>query len=334
MMKPTLLATLLLLSQNARAQVDLNIHRTLIAQNAAPTSEPPAADATADPNQDGDDSIDDEDADSTVVKEAPPKPEFPYPGAQTEEGFTPPAISTVPTPAPTVPESYSSDNVPVEPPISINEEGTYFYPVVESPKDSSSTLKFGVFAPPPHIINPKNQFSFAQIYGNTPVPALFFDYEWEVLHDFGGLGLKIGTGLFTRVANGEFAQPVQHQGQTPDERFTFVMFPNTVSGIYKFQYAGKQPIVPYAEGGAGYFTFAETRDDGKPPKFGAAAVTFGAGGVNFLMDWLDPHAIRNLDTEYGINHVWLQVEYKLVIGLNSQYDFTSSVITSGLNFEF
>ncbi len=112
------------------------------------------------------------------------------------------------------------------------------------------------------------------------------------------------------------------------------MFPNQLTAIYKFQYADEQIFVPYVEGGAGYFTFMEVRDDGQSTKFGGAAVTVAAAGANILLDWLDRQSVRQLDNEYGINHVWLTGEYRYIVGLNPTFDFTSGVISAGLMVDF
>jgi hypothetical protein len=92
--------------------------------------------------------------------------------------------------------------------------------------------------------------------------------------------------------------------------------------------------VPFVEGGAGYFTFAEIRDDQKGPRFGGAAVTVAAGGINLLLDHFDRAAIRQLDASYGINHVWLTAEARAIVGLNGNFDFTSLMFSSGVVLEF
>ncbi|MCM2280388.1 MAG: hypothetical protein NDI61_00920 [Bdellovibrionaceae bacterium] len=256
--------------------------------------------------------------------DAPPA-EFPYPGA-TEEGFEPtkPAVQLEAREAP----------AGLIRPVRINSSGEYFYGFKSSSRSASASVRLGFFGPP-DIVNEENDVAFEQIYGNQDIPALFGDYQWSLTKRFGDLGLKVGSGLFVSQGNGEFVQEnPERTNRTPDETFTFLMLPNTLTAIYRFQYAETQPIVPYIEGGAGYFTFAELRDDGAGPKIGGAPVAIAAGGLNFLMDWLDPHSVRQLDNEWGINHVWLLTEYRLITGLNKEYDFSSSVINAGVLMEF
>ena len=65
-----------------------------------------------------------------------------------------------------------------------------------------------------------------------------------------------------------------------------------------------------------------------------APVGVGGGGCYFLMDWLDPSAIRQLDAEYGINHLWLTAEARASVGLKSDLDFTNNQFGLGFMMEF
>jgi hypothetical protein len=253
--------------------------------------------------------------------EAPPA-EFPYPGA-TEEGYEP------------VTQLSSQDGpIRIIQPIKKLSTGEYFYGFKSSPTDAAASVRFGFFTPP-DITNPLNNTVWEDIYTDNNIPTLFIDYEWLATRRFGALGFKVASGLFMGTGTGQF---VNNSGDRANreafEKYTFIMFPNLASLIYRFQYSDTQPIVPYVEGGGGYFTFAEIRDDGSSPKFGGAPVGMAAGGVAFLMDWLDPQSIRELDNDWGVNHVWLTAEYRLIQGLHDKYDFTSGIINAGIKMEF
>jgi hypothetical protein len=112
------------------------------------------------------------------------------------------------------------------------------------------------------------------------------------------------------------------------------MFPNTVGAIYHFRYADKQLFIPYAEGGGGYYTFAELRNDTKGPKFGAAPVAYVLGGLSILLDWTDRRAMGELLRDYGVRHMYLNLEWRENVGLDSNYNFSSRVLAAGLNLEF
>ncbi len=265
-------------------------------------------------------------SDSLQDDEAPPPPEAPYPGAA-EEGFAQEEIDE-PATSSVAPATQTST---LEKPIDKSKDGTWYYGVEESDKTFGASFRGGMFGAP-EIRNPKNGFFFSQIYEQQDIPTIFFDFEWQLKTFLGSFAAKLGSGIFYVQGEGKFADSTR-QFDSPPEEFTFLMFPNTVSAIYRLRFHEKQPIIPYAEAGAGYFTFMEIRDDGDL-KFNAAPVTFLSLGASFLLDWLDPKAVRDLDREYGVNHVYLTAEYREILGLNDTYDFTSRVISGGIMMEF
>jgi hypothetical protein len=223
----------------------------------------------------------------------------------------------------------------VEKPVEILANGEFKYATEHSPTTAQSSFRVGFFGPP-MLKNADTGTLFTDIYTHDQLPVLFVDYEWPLTSKLGHLGLKLGSGLFVASGQGQFAtvDRSRRADDIPQERYTFFMFPNTLTAQYRFQYKDTQPIVPYIEGGAGYFTFTEFRDDNSTPAIGGALTTVVSGGVNLMMDWLDPEAIRHLDEDYGINHVFLTLEAREIVGLNSNYDFSSSVFNAGFLFQF
>jgi hypothetical protein len=224
----------------------------------------------------------------------------------------------------------------VERPVEIKRSGEFNYKTLASREKASASFRLG-FMSPPKIVN--NGIRYVDVYGSTEVPTILGDYEWRLFSNVGRFGIKFGSGIMSSSGSGRFKNPPPAGAparitDVAEEKFTFITFPNQLTASYKFQYTSKQLFVPYVEGGAGYFTFIEIRDDDKPPKFGGAAVTSAAGGLNFLLDWLDPKAVRQLDLEYGINHVYLSLEYRLIVGLNPKYDFSSNSISAGISMDF
>lgn len=235
---------------------------------------------------------------------------------------------------------YSVDSEPptpvahpgIEQPVSTTARGDYLYQVEASPTQGAASFRFGALSPP-KLQNKHNGVKFDQIYSDTYLPTLFLDYDWRLFSSFGRLSLKIGSGLTVASGQGRFKDP-SRLNETPVESFTFVLFPNQLTAAYKFQFADRQFLVPFVEGGGGYFTYAEIRDDAKRPKFGATPVGIAAGGVNILLDWFDPIAIRSLDADYGINHLWLTAEVRQIVGLRSDFDFSSTSVNAGFLVEF
>ncbi len=231
---------------------------------------------------------------------------------------------------PQIPPYNNSHNL--EKPVQILASGETYYKTDVSPTRASMSFRAGIITKP-EIINPDNGNSFEDVYGSSVYPMINVDYEWRLTSSIGRLGLKVGSGIMVASGKGKFKN-ASRANEVPEESFTFALFPNQVALNYKFQYSDTQLIVPYVEGGGGYFTFAEIRDDGKKPKFGAAPVAIGAGGIAVLMDRFDPKAIRQLDADYGINHIWLTAEARGIFGLHNTLDFTSQSFNLGFIADF
>jgi hypothetical protein len=219
-----------------------------------------------------------------------------------------------------------------ETPLNMNAKGEFFYPVETSPRSGMFSFRLGAFSPPA-LENPDNGVTFEKMYGANLLPVAFLDYEWRLTDKLGSLGIKLTSGIMSTNAKGHFKDKTRVDEEV-DERFTFLMMPNQLTAVYRFRYSETQLLTPYIEGGAGYFTFLELRDDNKPPRYGGSAVAVGAGGLNFLLDWIDPASIRELDSEWGVNHVWLTLEFRVFQGLNKTFDFTSNVANAGFLMEF
>jgi hypothetical protein len=219
-----------------------------------------------------------------------------------------------------------------EAPASITLDGEFNYPVKESEFSGAAGIRFG-FMSAPNITNASNGLNFKDIYGSDEVPALLFEYEYPLTRAIGRIGLKFETGAYAKQAAGRFKNP-SRLAELPEERFTFVMIPLQAVVHYRFQFADSQLFVPFFEGGAAYNGIVELRDDNKAPLFGGAPALVAGGGVNILLDWIDKRSIRQLDAEYGINHVWLTAQYRQTIGLKSDLDISSHLISAGFTFDY
>ncbi|MEO0334853.1 MAG: hypothetical protein AAF202_00555 [Pseudomonadota bacterium] len=222
--------------------------------------------------------------------------------------------------------------------IRITKDKTYVYRTNKSLQDRAISVRAGLFEPTA-LENPDTGTSFSDSYSTTRGPIVFFDYEWNWLRgSLGRIGYKLGTGVFTTQGNGQFKDfedfPENGDRDVPKEVFTFAAFPNSASLVYRFQISDKQTIVPYVDGGLMAITFFELRDDQDFPKVGLAPAGFFSGGLAFSLESLDSLAILGLDREYGINDIYLTVEFRQILNVGSDYDFTASALNGGFLLEF
>jgi len=188
-------------------------------------------------------------------------------------------------------------------------------------------VKFGVYDPI-NLKNPDNEVFFSDLYEDADNIVFLFDYEWLYFKPYGKIGIKLGSGIYVATGNGRF-----ENGTPADEKFTFIMAPNSISLTYYFQYWDTQTFIPYMEGGFDLFSFGEFRDDDKAPKFGGAAAFHVAGGLAINLAFIDRFAIIDLDREYGINDIYLAAEFRHIFSI-SKFDFTGDMITGGFIAEF
>jgi len=216
--------------------------------------------------------------------------------------------------------------------VRITHDKVYFYRIKKSDQKYASSLRFGFFDLS-NLTNLKAEVASSSIYPKSNGTIIFYDYEWQLWKKFGKLGWKLGTGLYFAKGNGKF-KIKSYDSLTPKEEFTFIIVPNSISAIYRLQFWDTQSIVPYIEGGGDVITFAETRNDGKPTKFGLASAAHVAAGASLNLGLLNTASLINLDREYGINNIWLTSEFRALLGLSGQFDFTTNIINLGVLVEF
>lgn len=221
----------------------------------------------------------------------------------------------------------------------IKKDGSWLYKTQKSPQRFGGSLRIGSISSP-ILANTSagTPIQFSEVYPDSKGIALLFDIEWHLLKFFGQLGLKVGSGFFTTSGRGIFVDPPQGARQRNRERaeeiFTFYMFPNNVSIVYRGKWWSQQPIIPFVETGVDYYGFLETRDDLIPPSLGGALATHFAGGIVFPLNWLDSESSTILDKEHGVNHVSLILEYRVIVGLNSEKDISDNFFSGGIYLEF
>jgi len=214
----------------------------------------------------------------------------------------------------------------------IDRDKMYYYRVKESPDNQAVSVRFGI-QPATQLSNPETGASFEELYGGNAKPVMMADYEWLLFRSVGRASLVLGSGLLIASGHGRFANAALAD-KTPKENLTLFAFPNNVGITWKAQFSDHPLIVPYASGGGLLYTMMEIRDDSKAPKFGLAPAAYGAGGLGLNMRFLDAKSLLDLDREYGVNAVYLVVEFRVIAGLSKKFDFSSNFINAGFTMQF
>lgn len=219
--------------------------------------------------------------------------------------------------------------------LKISKSGEFSYTYPETDQKHSLGIRFGFFSPP-SLTNPSTGKSFQDIYGENSRPMILLEYEWQLLKlPIGKLGLAVGSGIYTATGSGFYLNPALQPTtfQRAEEVYNFYLFPNSLSAIYRLQFFDRQIIVPYGNAGADYFGILETRDDGGSTKFGGGSGFHIGGGASIQLDFLSRDSMFDLDQEFGINHIYLTIDYKYIQGFSS-FNITQNLLSGGILAEF
>lgn len=233
---------------------------------------------------------------------------------------------------------------PIEKPSSISDEGDYFYEGESAPDATyykmdhlppiSGAAYFRMGSVSSFNLQGDTGRNYKEIYGDRPGLGVLFDYEWQLGHLAGKWTFKASSGLVIGNGTGQFENSSTNSSLVPKETFLFGVMPNTAILNYKLRFSDTQWFIPYVEGGAGYFTFIEYRNDGKKTAFGGAPVASAAGGILISLSILDRNSAGTLYDDYGVTHMWLDLQARRNFGLSKQKDFSSNVFSAGFGFAF
>ncbi len=215
-----------------------------------------------------------------------------------------------------------------EKPTSISKDGAFYYDGDFQPSTKSFAFRLGMMSPPQIRPATTGGLDFEGIYSKKNLFNLALEYDWILTNS---LYLKVGSGVAVAQGKGQFAS-VENSDLTPRETFQFYIFPNLASLGYRFVFSEEPLFTPYIEGGAGYFAFMESRSDGKASKFGGAPVLAASGGL--LISLTKYSRNPELSNAYGIKQMWVDIQFRQIIGLDERKDFTSSNITAGFAIGF
>jgi hypothetical protein len=211
---------------------------------------------------------------------------------------------------------------------SVMSDGSYLFETEESEQSGSFSMRFGSMAPP-NIVN-EEDVAFVDIYSEKSLKMVFLDYSWQA-QIFGKWGLTVGSGVGQSTAPGRFRS---NPAEEALEKYTIYLLPNHLSFSYRFQYTKKPYFAPYVSGGYCQYAIAEKRDDGRKMKGIWAMGVQATGGLKINIASLDPHGAFSLDSEYGINNIWVDIEYKVVKGAKADRDISAKIWNGGISFDF
>lgn len=211
---------------------------------------------------------------------------------------------------------------------SVTSDGSYLYAIEESEIEGSASVRIASLPAIP-LVNELG-ITYEDVYGNVPMTVALLDYDWLSFRNFGHWVLSVGTGIGTVDGNGRFIDNFEEAREV----YSLYILLNHITFIYRFQYIKKPWFVPYVSFGAVPAILFERRDDDKRNKFAFSPSAHGSAGVRMNLGKLDTYGGGQLDAEYGINNMWLDVEFRRLQSFSENIDISSNLINVGLGFDF
>ena len=191
-----------------------------------------------------------------------------------------------------------------------------------SPRRFLVELRFGPYSPRIDSEFDGKATPFKDMFGDGQALMFGGELEWEVFQRFGTIAVGGAIGYYTNSAKtfidtGNGTTPSSTADRSAFDT-TINLLPLSLLAIYRFDLPAVRwriPLVPYAKIGLNYTFWWITKGNGDTSTFAghkAAGGTFGwqfnLGGA-LLLDFIERHAAKALDTEIGINHTYLYFEF-------------------------
>jgi len=193
------------------------------------------------------------------------------------------------------------------------------------------------------------------LFGNSRRPMWQVEFDWEVLQLFGTLAVGASVGYWKENGRACYRVPLEASGWktcTQDDRSgdntSLRLIPFAALLVYRMDEAAKRwgvPIVPYGKIGLNYTIWTVNNGDGNVPSSpqgghgqGGTPGWQAAVGLSLQLDFIDPAAAREFDSESGVNHTYAFFEMAHIDGTGL---YRSNVLRvgdntwfAGLMFEF
>lgn len=212
----------------------------------------------------------------------------------------------------------------------IHSDGTYYFKTdLKQAHAQTFSFKFGNVQAP-GIVSADEATSFSDMYKQSSLTQMNFEYEWFPFTNYGKLGLQTGFGFFYAQGNGRF----KSDNSEAREEYTFFALPVSIGFTYRLEWLSRQWIAPYLGAGPSYYVLFEHRDDNKSNNFVGTAAGYGVLGAMLNLTAFDQQISFDLNSEYGIRNLWLNMEYKIVQSFSEDLDLSTNNLYFGFSLDY
>jgi hypothetical protein len=170
------------------------------------------------------------------------------------------------------------------------------------------------------------------------------EVDYQFFHAFGSAAIGLQLGYFRETASAV----AESTGQASADTTALSLWPITLCLVYRMDVLATRwqiPIVPYVKLGLSdtIWSITDANDGISTPGAGgrgrgATPGWMAAGGIALLLDWIDPQSTRAMDSETGLNHIYVFIEADRFdasgLGRKKALHVGDTTWVAGLLFEF
>lgn len=188
------------------------------------------------------------------------------------------------------------------------------------------------------------------VFGTSTHLLYQLEVDYDLLKSFGTLAIGAGIGYFRETAKAFIGtSDGMSTGVRSADDTSLRLIPTSLLAVYRMDVFAERwnvPLVPYVKVGLNYTFWKVTDGNGN-----VATLTHGGGrgtggtagwqasaGLAFQLDILDSASMQELDSESGLNHMYVFCEYAHVdasgLGMGNRLHVGDNTWSAGLLLEF
>jgi hypothetical protein len=247
------------------------------------------------------------------------------------------------------PSAVSAQAIYYDSDMPVIDEGSVQQPAGQSARSATMEFRMGPYHPDVDSGLSNGASPHDTVFGAKTRFLYSLEVDYDILQRFGTLAVGGGIGYFRESAAAFVGTNAGiSTGARSSDDTALRLIPFSLLAVYRFDVFAerwKVPLVPYAKAGLNYTLWKVTDGNG-----GVATLTVGgrgnggtlgwqaSAGLAFQLDALDPASMRELDSDCGLNHMYLFAEWSHIdaggLGLSNRLHVGDSTWSAGLLLEF
>jgi len=218
-----------------------------------------------------------------------------------------------------------------------------------SPRSMAMEFRLGPYTPDIDSGLSNGATPSATVFGNGTHLLYQLEVDYDLLQSFGTLAVGVGIGYFRETAKAFVGtSDGASTGVRSFDETALRLVPVSLLAVYRMDVFAERwnvPLVPYAKLGLNYTFWKVTDGNGDvatlPQGGRGAGGTAGwqaSAGLALQLDILDPASMREIDSETGLNHMYVFCEYAHVdasgLGMGNRLHVGDNTWSTGLLLEF